>query len=571
MYILGLHNDEDAGVCLLRDGEILDAVSEERFRRIKLFQGLPERSLEYVLDRHGIGIGDIDHFVYGWHGRQNDEREYSDRLSRRMSQALERNPDCGDILDERLCVERKRDGETRQLFEDWMKNLGVAPERVSYVDHHHSHAWSAFSCSPFDEALVFTLDGRGDLKSGSVSYASVEDGVKECAYNLSFDSLGFLYGQITHYLGYKPHRHEGKISGLAAHGDPQKTLPLFKTLIDWDGDTIIANIGRFRPFYTNIHPDVVAALNKHSREDIAAGVQRHTEDVVVQYVTHWRRKIDRSGNRHICLAGGVFANVRVNQRIAEIDGVDNIYVVPHMGDGGLPLGAAAALQFTLTGQSKLDMDTVYLGPAYSNQDIADCLNGYLNQVNFDPLRDRVAQTVADLEAEKVVGYFDNRMEFGPRALGARSILYHSRDHAANDWLNARLHRTEFMPFAPVTPAKHAAKCYEGWRDDHISAQFMTRTYNCTEAFAEKHPAVVHVDGTARPQVVRPELHGDYYAIVDRYCERTGERALINTSFNRHEEPILCSPRDAIESLLNDTVDILILGDYRVTRRKHKSA
>jgi len=160
--------------------------------------------------------------------------------------------------------------------------------------------------------------------------------------------------------------------------------------------------------------------------------------------------------------------------------------------------------------------------------------------------------------------FAGRMEYGPRALGARSILYHTRDATVNHWLNERLQRTEFMPFAPVTPEEYGALCYAGWRPEHVAAHFMTRTYACTEKFKKTHPAVVHVDGTARPQIVNRTMNGHYYEIVKTYCDRTGERALINTSFNLHEEPIVCAPRDAIESLLQKTIDVLYLEDFRMT-------
>ncbi len=181
------------------------------------------------------------------------------------------------------------------------------------------------------------------------------------------------------------------------------------------------------------------------------------------------------------------------------------------------------------------------------------------------MNDLVEETVNDLVAEKVVGFFQNRMEYGPRALGARSILYHTRDRSVNTWLNDRLRRTEFMPFAPVTPEDYAAECYLNWKPELKCAQLMTITFNCKKEFANRHPAVVHVDGTARPQVVTERLHGDYYLVVKGYCDRTGEQALINTSFNAHEEPIVCSPKDAIESIQQGMVDVLILGNYRVVR------
>tara|TARA_A100001037_G_scaffold246949_1_gene228775 strand:- start:707 stop:2407 length:1701 start_codon:yes stop_codon:yes gene_type:complete len=565
MLIVALHNDEDSGVCLMKDGQILEAVNEERFNRTKLYKGLPQLSLDYVLQKHDLDVGQVDHFVYGWHGRQNDFGRYARKLSRRVAKAVTHNPASVDIIDERVGVEFERDAETRGEFEDWMKELGVPSQRLMFVDHHSSHSWAAFSCSPFDSAFVFTFDGRGDLKSGTVSIASRDAGIQEQDYLLSFDSLGFLYGQITGYLGYQPHRHEGKVTGLAAYGDPDKTLPLFRSMIDWEDGSIVAKLGPYRPFYTKMDPDLARQFDEFSREDIAAGVQKHCEDLLTRFVSYWIERSDRPEVRNVCLAGGVFANVRINQCIAELPGVDEVFVFPHMGDGGLTVGSACLANHVLTGASKVEFDSVYLGPNFDDTQIEDCLESYGARIKFQHLNDKVERTVEDLLEEKVVGYFDGRMEFGPRALGARSILYHARDRSVNDWLNQRLRRTEFMPFAPVTPVEYAPDCYIGWQESDACTPFMTKTFDCTEAFSRGHQAVVHIDGTARPQIVTQDRNGDYYQVVKSFCDRNGDRALINTSFNAHEEPIVCSPHDAVDSLLDDTVDVLVIGSYRVAR------
>jgi carbamoyltransferase len=565
MRIIGLHNDEDAGACLLEDGQILDAVNEERLNRTKLYKGRPERCLDYILDRHALTLSDIDYFVYGWHGRRNDYLEYAQRLTKRVIRAVQRNPECGAIIEDRLAVEIDRDGETRLDFEDWMASLEIPHEKIAFVDHHRSHAWAAFACSPFEDALIFTFDGRGDLKSVTASSGNRDTGITEHDYLLSFDSLGFLYGQITHYLGYTPHRHEGKVTGLAANGDPAQTLPLFRSLISSHNGRPEAQIGPYKPFYTDLHPDLIGELDQFSREDIAAGVQTHCEELVVTYIQQIIDELGSAASHNICLAGGVAANVKINQRVGEIPHIDNVYVFPHMGDGGLTVGSAIQHHWDITENSRVAMPTAYLGPSYDDTKIEASLVTFGNQIIVEKLDDKITTTVDALCADRVVGYFDNRMEFGPRALGARSILFHTRDASVNDWLNKRLHRTEFMPFAPVTPEEYAAECYADWRPDHVCAHFMTKTYDCLVEFRAKHPAVVHVDGTARPQIVTEEMNGDYYRIVKQYCDRTGDRALVNTSFNQHEEPIVCKTEDAVGSLLNDNVDMLIIGGFKVTR------
>jgi len=566
MVIIGLHNDEDSGACLMKDGVLLGAVSEERLNRIKLYKGLPVKSLEYFIKKYNLNLDQIDYFAYGWHGRKHNCREYAEKLSKRIIYALKNDAHCADIIKDRITVEKEIDNETLGKFQEWMMELGIPEEKIYYLDHHKSHAWSAFSTSPFESAFVFTFDGRGDLKSATVSVGTKEDGLQECDYLLTFDSLGYLYGKITNYLGFRPHRHEGKVTGLAAYGNSDKTIELFRKLVRWENGSIISNLGFYKPFFS-VSNELRKELDRYSREDIAAGVQKHCEEIVAKFIKYWIKKINKPEINNVCLAGGLFANVKINQKISEIEDIDNVYIFPHMGDGGLPVGSACYLNYMLSGQAKIAMPTIYLGPEYSNGEVLEALKRFSNEVVFQPVTNKVDEIVSDLIKERVVGYFDTRMEYGPRALGARSILYHARDKKVNDWLNERLKRTEFMPFAPVTTIEHGQECYINWNKEDVCSYFMTITYDCTESFKRKHKGVVHVDGTARPQIVKEELNGDYYRIVKNYCEKTGERALINTSFNQHEEPIVCSPNDAIESLIIDNVDILYIGDYKVVRKQ----
>lgn len=568
--IIGLHNSIESGACLIRNGALLEAVSEERFTRVKNFKGAPTESLSYILNKYSVDPRSVDRYVYCWQGGELDQERYTLKLVNRVLRAMELSPRSADIIRRRVETEC-HDTALVDAFTAWLRESVQDEDKVLLFDHHQAHAWSAFSCSPFAEAIVFTMDGRGHFKSGSVSVADSERGVVERDYMLTLDSLAFLYGQVTHFLGFTPHRHEGKVTGLAAFGDPKKTLPFFRKLVAWEDDAIVTRLGPYVPFNSNFDSEFIAELSSHSREDVAAGLQAHVEDLVVRFVRHWLKALDRPEIRNLCLAGGLFANVKINQRVAEIEGVDNVFVFPNMGDGGLTVGGACFVNFALTGRAKVAMPTAYLGPDYGSAEIQACLRQYGGRVTWTRTESRVRHIVDELAAARVVGLFAGRMEFGPRALGARSILYHGRDATVNDWLNKRMRRTEFMPFAPVTPEEYAAVCYQGWKKEHVAAHFMTRTYDCTPEFAARHPAVVHIDGTARPQIVNREMNGGYYEIVKAYCDRTGERALINTSFNMHEEPIVCTPRDAIDSLLQDTVDVLYLEDFRVVAASHENA
>ena len=243
MYILGLHNDEDSGVCLFKDGKIIDVINEERLTRKKLQSGFPSKSLKYILEKNKLQIANIDYFAYGWHGRQHNYSEYFEKLLNRILKCNLKNRTIYKLIFERLRVEFGRDDKTYKKFLSSISKYKIPLDKTFFFDHHNSHAWSAFSCSPFKKALIFTMDARGDLKSASVAIANEKNGIRELTNNLSFDSLGFLYGQITYYLGFIPHRHEGKVTGLAAYGNPKKTKHIFEKLVKWDGKKIISNLG----------------------------------------------------------------------------------------------------------------------------------------------------------------------------------------------------------------------------------------------------------------------------------------------------------------------------------------
>jgi len=266
----------------------------------------------------------------------------------------------------------------------------------------------------------------------------------------------------------------------------------------------------------------------------------------------------------VALSGGVFGNVKLNQRIAELKGVDEVYVYPAMGDEGLGLGAALYAAGKRNGLRPFAIDDVYLGPEYSDSEIAAALQqervSYTRHEDTE-LADRVAALLAD---GKVVAMYRGRMEFGPRALGHRTILFQTTDPGVNDWLNKRLQRTEFMPFAPVTMSEYADRCYVGMSSRRYTSRFMTVTCDCTDWMKETSPAVVHLDGTARPQLISREIEPFYYQILERYYQRTGIPSLVNTSFNMHEEPIVCSPEDAARAFKQGHLDFLVIGPYLCT-------
>lgn len=561
MYILGIHNASDAGVCLIKDSKVLMAINEERLNRKKMYVGFPHESLKMVLSKFRLKISDIDYFAYGWCGKKNDISDYNIKFNERMLEECKREIKNYKLIGERVYRENIRDNSRRESFDKKCKELKIDPKKIVYLDHHQSHAWSAFSSSPFKKSLIFTLDGRGDLRSGLVALADEKKGLIEKDYLISaFDGLGFLYGQITHYLGFIPHKHEGKVTGLAAFGNYKKTIKIFRKIVSFENGSIKCKLGYYRPFYTNLSLKLTKDLKKHKKEDIAAGLQKHCEEIVVKWISFWIKKLKSKYN--ICLAGGVFGNVKINQIVSEIKSVKNIYIFPHMADGGIPFGSAALASFKFNRKNKIKFQSMYSGSNFDDKDILKTLKTQKG-IKYQKLKNKSLFIAKKLFEKKVVGVFSGKMEYGPRALGNRSILVNAQDKKINIWLNKRLNRTEFMPFAPVTPVEYASKCYVGWKKNHVASKFMTRTYKCTKNFIKQHPAVVHIDRTARPQIISKKDNLSYYKIVKNYCNISGFKSLINTSFNLHEEPIVAHPKEAIVSLKRKAIDILIVGNFVV--------
>jgi carbamoyltransferase len=427
---------------------------------------------------------------------------------------------------------------------------------VEFFSHHFAHAAAAYYASGYKDALVVTLDGAGDGHSSHVY--DVKDGRWERLHAVpAFDSLGCFYAYATELCGFKAGKHEGKVTGLAAHGQPIYR-EIFDRHIQYNNGTMKNVTGVFRQ----------AALAKlkaelpsdFKREDLAASVQSLSEYITSSYVAHWAK---RAGQRNVAVAGGVFANVRINQHVHEVDGVDSVFVYPAMSDEGIAAGAALvkwslAERKNLPPQSKA-FDHVYLGASFSDKEIAEALDA--KGVDYTQPSNLESEVARLLSEGNVVARFAGRMEYGPRALGNRSILYRPDDPSVNDWLNALLSRTEFMPFAPATAAEDADRCYVGADGAMDTARFMTITFDCKDEMKRLCPGVVHIDGTARPQIVYESDNPSYYRIIREYQQLTGLPSIVNTSFNLHEEPIVCTPDDAVRAFLLGHLEVLAIGPF----------
>jgi carbamoyltransferase len=577
--ILGIYHPaqgvgHDTGVALIQeDGTILGAQSEERFSRIKMDGGFPFRAFENLRKTFCFTASDLSSIAIPFMSATNKTAEGSHLL-------------LSALKDPALGFQQIRNRLEQDQFQKGMEQIGAyqyLPKYVSRIrevwkqdghpllsnwreflqycsldsvplvqmDHHIAHAAGAYFTSGQDEALLITCDGVGALKSGIV--ATAQNGrIRVIARTFYPHSPGEFWEVITAICGFHHMKHGGKITGLAAYGDPEAACyEVMKGALGLNDLTI----------RSNIHPAQMAhQLRNFKREDIAATAQRRLEEVITELI---RRAIEKTNIARVVLSGGVFANVKLNQRISQLERLEEIYVYPAMGDEGLALGAALFAAGKNNSLKTFRFSNLYLGPEYTDSEIENELvrSGLKFQRYSDP---ELARKAADLLTQgKLVAVFRGRMEFGPRALGHRSILYQTTDPTVNDWLNKRLKRTEFMPFAPVTLQSEANKCYGNLSRCSYTAQFMTITADCLSRTKEISPAVVHLDGTARPQLINKDSEPFYNEILRNYYERTGIPSLINTSFNMHEEPIVCNPSDAIQAFQLGHLDNLVVGPFLV--------
>lgn len=602
MIIVGLSPlDKDATATLMIDGRVVAAVAEERLSRQKMHAGFPYQALEMVLKLGNVNPRDIDCIAYAfldarterrlmrqqvltdWRlNRASQGRSLKQLIREAEDRCVPRNEEVPGLRhpDERM----EKPWWKRQLyalasadgligdtvnaleFNGWLDQasrdhrryerelitglceFGLA-DKLQRVEHHQTHAANAFYCSGYERALVVTIDAYGSGLSASVSIGD-EQGLKRIDTIDTPYSLGTFYESVTSALGFRPDRHAGKIVGLAAYGDSTVVADVLRSLIVWDGHR--PRWRRASDVYLSRH-----LACKFPKIDLAAAYQTVLEEVVQRWIAH---HVDTTGIDHLVLSGGVVANVKLNQRLHELHGVRQIYIHPNMGDGGCGTGAAIVKSLEYGARPDV-MRSAYLGPEYAARDVQAALQeAGVAYTHHEDIDDEVARLVAE---NHVVARCSGPMEYGPRALGNRSILYPATDPGVNQWLNERLHRTEFMPFAPATLAEDASECYEDLAGAEFAAQFMTITFNCTAKMKRQCPAAVHVDGTARPQLVSEQTNAGFYRILQEYKRLTGISSMINTSFNMHEEPIVCTPGDAVRSFLAGGVDYLAIGEFLV--------
>lgn len=560
MIILGLNlGVHDGAAALFDEYSLIAAVQLERLTRKKGDgDGLNLACLDELLRITGLSRDQIDSvalsraFLPTKHLNLGIKRNAVYALRRLIGQEVFKD----------IAGEMKRNGEdnaTRLVFQrSLIKELGLrADVTLFFANHHFSHALSALFYTEWENALLYTADGCGDNVHYSVRHFDGHDLTtfygddRWLLRPREINSLGLAYGYATQALGYRINRHEGKLTGLAPFGEPTLYETL-KSRFRVNDDGIImsdyADHAAMRSHIFELANDVEPA-------DVAASIQKLLEDCILKSVNHF---VEQTGVDRIALAGGVFANVSLNKILCEHTGVNEIFVFPGMGDEGLAIGNILHFLLNRDGlehwaEHRRRIDTVYWGRDHLEQ-LKTALHRStdIGQIHGDP-----SQIAArELANGRVVALYDGRMEFGPRALGARSILASPLDKNINIELNARLQRTEFMPFAPVVLDDEATKVFDINSANAYACRFMTITCAVKSEWQNRIPAVVHIDGTARPQTISRSQNALYYNILKEFYKETGIPVLINTSFNAHEEPIINTPAEALTALRENRIDFL---------------
>jgi carbamoyltransferase len=572
MYTLGINAVfHDSAACLVKDGILLAAAEDERFTGIKHGKRpipfstyeLPFHAIAYCLETAGIHLSEVDHIAYSFDPYlliPNDQAQAATTTipfhtgPAQGNQGTE-NPWNNLFLSAIVnAPDQLVDGYPHHLQKHFIGSR-TSDWSWHFVEHHLSHAASAYFPSPFSDAAIMTLDGRGER--ATTTYTTGRNNQLSRISEVRMpSSLGLLYEQVTTYLGFLHSSDEYKVMALASYGKPAFVKD-FRDMIQvgTDGQYVISNENleaRFGPSRLRSDP-----FTGH-HFDIARSLQLVLEETVLE-LTSWLHRTTNMEN--LCLAGGVALNCVLNARIRDKGPFKHIWVQPASGDSGTALGAAMWIDAEQRKSQKKDfvMEHAYWGPEYSDDEIEKFLQWA--KVPYRRMEDVAEETAQLLADDCIIGWFQGRMEYGPRALGSRSILASPINPEMQARLNEVKDREDFRPVAPVVLEEDAAE----WFDNAERSPFMLFVYDVSEEKAAQIPAVKHIDGTARIQTVNEQQHPQYYALIKAFKEKTGVPVLVNTSFNTLGKPIVCSPRDAVACFWTSPFDALIIGSYLIQK------
>ncbi len=568
MYVLGLTTMGDAAAVLMKNGAVIAAAEEERFSRKKHHIGFPNLAMQYCLDEAGITIKDVAHIGLYW-------KPWLIRTRARMalSSLMSKNKS--------LFAARVNSGIPRVSSYASMftlpsyirKRFGGGDFKFHFIAHHDCHAASCFYCSPFETAAIFTLDGAGEESSTVLAYGKGTQKIRKIADVKLPHSMGQFYSAVTNYLGFDMFEgEEWKVMGLAAYGEPKYYDYLRNNVLVMQGDrNFVFNVEVLDHHLAKSHSfsakfiEACGPPRKPGEEfeqrhmDLAASAQKVLEETALTFAKTLQKE---TGEENLCLAGGVAYNSVMNGRIVRDAGFKNVFVQPAAGDSGCAMGAALWITHAILQiPRRKALDNAYFGPGFTNE---ECRKALAEQnLPFETLPDaELTKKVARLLADgNLIAWFQGRMEWGPRALGHRSFLADPSMPNVRDVLNHKVKLREwFRPLAPSMPREYAAEVFG---HDYFDP-FMVTVHPVPEGNRSKIPGVVHVDGTARPQTVERHVNPLYWQLLNDFGEITGVPVLLNTSFNI-QEPIVCSPMDAVKTFKRCEVDYLVLNNQLVGR------
>lgn len=562
MYILGIWDGHDAGACIVENGDIKVAINEERLTRKKLDIGFPQNSIKACLENLNLRPSDIENVATS--GTQ---------LSRIVARQF-RFVDENFYKFRRHLIPKPRFEKFNRFFKYWLagsnptflkgftewqikkklKGIGFENPKVHIVDHHLAHATSAIFTSGFKKNLCITLDGVGDSLSGTVNL--FENGeIKRISAMGEKDSIGLFFEEATTILGFRELEDEGKVMAMADYSYPipdekNKLLGFFEV----DGLKIKAKHSTIKRF-----TELEKVKWGTPSERFAYMAQKALERHVLQL---FKNAINETGVKNVCWSGGVASNIKLNRVLRLNSGLEDWFVFPQMGDGGLAVGAAMHVAHMLEGTEPKRIDHVYFGPDFSDENIKKSLQEFSNQVGYEEVKSPSNAACDLLEKGNYIFWFQGKMEYGPRALGNRSILAPADSEDVKEDLNLMVKQREwFQPFCPSLLEEDAGKLFEDY--DKIPDKFMTMGYMLRNQLKKKYAPISNVDSSVRPQMVGDE-NQKYKELLKNIKKKSDVGVVLNTSFNIHGEPIVCTPEDALNTMMRTKTKYMILGDFLVT-------
>lgn len=574
MYILGLnayHGDSSA--CIFKDAELIAATEEERIRRIKHWAGFPSESIKFCLKEAGISIKDVDYITIS--------RDPSANVYKKITHSL-KNLVSFKTLKDRLANTKKVSSVKEELAKALDIDKSEITSEIHNVEHHRSHMASAFFASPFEESAILSIDGFGDFTSTMIG-TGVKTKIEIIDSVIYPHSVGVFYTAFTQYLGFANYGDEYKVMGLSPYGNPNLVEKIKDVLIFKDNGLFEINVKYFKhpkegvqmswengdPFIEPIYSEYMTEKFGKPREkgeeltqyhkDLAASIQRVTEELIFHILNHLQKK---TGLKNICIAGGVAQNSVVNGKILENTTFENLYIPPAGHDAGTAIGSALWLYNQILDKPRIEpMMNSYFGAKFSDEEIEAYLQSEhiaYQKLSDEELNDKVVDCLIN---SGVVGWFQGRAEFGPRALGHRSIIADPSRDDAKEILNLKIKRREpFRPFAPSIMKDKTAEYFE--KTD--SVPFMEKVYQIKKDKRRQIAAVTHVDGSGRLQTVDKEVEPKYYSLIEAFYKRSGIPILLNTSFNENE-PIVNTPAEAYACFARTKMDMVVMGNIVVSR------